>query len=380
MKQIKFDTTLRDSQGTQTVPIEPENFDLEAYEEYEAAMLEKNKDFWEKQQGLLVYRRVRADGVFYDKCRDYRESLALQLGALKKSMDYKADMANFLEPWYGIGYIASCFGSGYQWLPQQAPSVTAKFSSSREILDSDFVPIAQTPEGRRNLEMIEYFMDKTKGKVPVSFSDIQSPLNMLTYLLPVTDLFMEVFEDPDGLKNAAALCTDLLIDFLREQKKIIGSALASPGHGFASSRAFAGVGLSDDTSIMISGEDYQELFQESDERIGSILGGMAYHSCGVWEKKIPMVKEFRNILSADGAFTIETDPSSNDPQVFGEAFAHSGIILNARAVGDEENSFRAFEQLWRPGQRLICVTYCKTPEEQERLYRRLHELEEKTGL
>lgn len=380
MKQIKFDTTLRDSQGTQTVPIEPENFDLEAYEEYEAAMLEKNKDFWEKQQGLLVYRRVRADGVFYDKCRDYRESLALQLGALKKSMDYKADMANFLEPWYGIGYIASCFGSGYQWLPQQAPSVTAKFSSSREILDSDFVPIAQTPEGRRNLEMIEYFMDKTKGKVPVSFSDIQSPLNMLTYLLPVTDLFMEVFEDPDGLKSAAALCTDLLIDFLREQKKIIGSALASPGHGFASSRAFAGVGLSDDTSIMISGENYQELFQESDERIGSILGGMAYHSCGVWEKKIPMVKEFRNILSADGAFTIETDPSPNDPQVFGEAFAHSGIILNARAVGDEENSFRAFEQLWRPGQRLICVTYCKTPEEQERLYRRLHELEEKTGL
>lgn len=380
MKQIKFDTTLRDSQGTQVAPIDPENFDLEAYGEYEASMLEKNMDFWEGQQGLLVYRRVRADGVFYDKCRDYRESLALQLGALKKSMDYKADIANFLEPWYGIGYIASCFGSSYQWLPQQAPSVKAKFSSSREILDADFVPISQTPEGRRNLEMIEYFMDKTKGKVPVSFSDIQSPLNMLTYLLPVTDLFMEVFEDPDGLKSAAALCADLLIGFLQEQKKLIGDALASPGHGFASSRAFAGVGLSDDTSIMISGEDYQKLFQGSDERIGNILGGMAYHSCGVWEKKIPMVKGFGNILSADGAFTIETDPSPNDPGVFGEAFAHSGIILNARAVGDEENSFRAFEQLWRPGQRLICVTYCKTPEEQERLYRRLHELEEKTGL
>ena len=84
MKQIKFDTTLRDSQGTQTVPIDPADFDLEAYGEYEAAMLEKNKDFWKKQQGLLVYRRVRADGVFYDKCRDHRESLALQLGALKK--------------------------------------------------------------------------------------------------------------------------------------------------------------------------------------------------------------------------------------------------------------------------------------------------------
>ena len=71
-------------------------------------------------------------------------------------------------------------------------------------------------------------MDKTKGKVPVSFSDIQSPLNMLTYLLPVTDLFMEVLEDPEGINKAAALCTDLLIDFLKEQEKLIGDALAKP--------------------------------------------------------------------------------------------------------------------------------------------------------
>ena len=128
MKQIKFDTTLRDSQGTQVAPIDPENFDLEAYGEYKASMLEKNRDFWEgRKQGLLVYRRVRTDGVFYDKCRDYRESLALQLGALKKSMDYKADIANFLEPWYGIGYIASCFGSSYQWLPSRRPALRRIF-------------------------------------------------------------------------------------------------------------------------------------------------------------------------------------------------------------------------------------------------------------
>lgn len=377
MKEAKFDTTLRDSQGTRVNPVEPEKFDLEAYADYEERLLERNRKFRDSDRGLLVYRRVRADGVFYDKCWDYRESLALQLGALQSSMAFEADIANFLEPWYGIGYIASCFGSRYRWLPQQAPSVEAKFTSSREILASDFVPVAQTPEGRQNLEMIEYFMDKTKGKVPVSFSDIQSPLNMLTYLLPVTDLFMEVFEDPDGLKEAAALLSELLTEFLKEQKKLIGDSLASPGHGFASSRAFSGVGLSDDTSIMISAEAYQELFQELDEQIGSAFGGFVYHSCGNWEKKIPMVKGFRNILCADGAFSIETDPSPNAPEAFADAFEGTGIVLNARAVGDEEHSFRAFEKLWRPMQKLICVTYCKTPEEQERLYRRLHEMEER---
>lgn len=378
MGEVKFDTSLRDSQGTEVKPINPEDFDLDAYADYEESLLEKNKKFTEADSGLLVYRRVRANGVFYDKCRDYRESLALQLGALKASMPYKADIANFLEPWYGIGYIASCFGSSYRWLPEQAPSVEPKFSSAQEILDSDFVPIAQTPEGKYNLEMIEYFMDKTKGKVPVSFSDIQSPLNMLTYLLPVTDMFLEIYDDPDAVKEAAKLCTDLLKDFLIEQRKLIGEALARPGHGFASSRAFTGVGLSDDTSIMLQSDDYDDIFKELDEELGDEFGGMVYHSCGIWEKKINMVKSYRNIVTADGAFTIETDPSPNRPELFGDAFAGSGIVLNARAVGNAENSFAAFEKLWRPNQKLIAVTYCETVEEQEELYNRLHEMEMKS--
>ena len=382
MKEVKFDTTLRDSQGTEVVPVEPEKFDLDAYADYEAELLDRNRAFVDADQGLLVYRRVRANGVFYDKCRDYRESLALQLGALKSSMAYKADIANFLEPWYGIGYIASCFGSRYIWLPEQAPSVHAKFDSAQAIVDAykagNCVPIAETPEGKYNLEMIEYFMDKTKGKVPVSFSDLQSPMNMLTYLLPVTAMFEEIYEDPDALDEAASICTDLLIDFMKEQEKLIGGALAKPGHGFASSRVFHGVGLSDDESIMVSEPTYNDLFKAYDERIGDAFDGFVYHSCGVWAQKIHMVLTYRNIRAADGAFTIETDPKPNNPEDFGEAFAGSGVILNARAVGDAEHAFDAFQKLWKPKQKLICVTYCKTPEEQEKLYNMLHEMESAT--
>lgn len=378
MSTAKLDTTLRDSQGTEILPVKPENFDLDAYAEYEAGLLERNREFWEKDQGILVYRRFRANGVFYDKCQDYKESLELQLGALKASMAYEADIANFLEPWYGIGYIASCFGGTYQWLPQQAPSVKPLFSSAKEILGADVIPIAQTREGKQILEMTEYFMNQTKGKLPVSFCDVQSPLNMLTYLLPVTNLFLEIYDDPDGVKEAAELCAGLLKEFLLEQRKIIGGALARPGHGFASSRAFAGVGLSNDTSIMLQEDDYIDIFRESDEELGEEFGGVVYHSCGVWEKKIDMVKSYRNIVMADGAFTIETDPDPNSPEVFGEAFQGSGIILNARAVGSVENSFDAFRKLWKPGQKLIAVTYCKTPKEQEELYRKLHEMEKNT--
>ena len=92
-------------------------------------------------------------------------------------------------------------------------------------------------------------------------------------------------------------------------------------------------------------------------------------------QKIEMVKSFRNIRCADGAFTIQTDPSPNRPEAFADAFAGTGIVLNARAVGSADDSYEAFRKLWRPNQKLICVTYCKTPQEQEGLYNRLHEME-----
>lgn len=374
-----FDTSKRDSQGTAVNPISPEMFDLEKYADYEASLLERNEDFWNSDQGLLVYRRVRADGVFYDKCKDFKESLALQLGALETSLQYKADIANFLEPWYGIGYIATCFGGSYQWQEGQAPSVTPMFHSAQDLLQADIRPIHETDIGKHILEMEEYFLDKTKGKLPISFCDIQAPLNMLSYLLPITDLFMEVYDDPDGLKEAADLTSNLLIEFLKKQEALLGDCLARPGHGFASSRKFKGAGMSDDNSIMIQAEDYQDIFQESDERIGAAFGGCVYHSCGNWEKKIPMVKQFRGITCADGAFSQETDPSPNDPLVFGEAFAGSGIILNTRAVGNFETSYAAFEKIWRPGQKMIAVTYCEDPKEQQLLYEKLHALASAEG-
>lgn len=369
-----FNTDLRDSQSTIITPIAPEKFDIQAYADYEQSLLERNRAFVKDDHGLLVYRRVRADGVFYDACKDRELSLALQLGALKHSMAFEADIANFLEPWYGIGYIASCFGADYSWTPGQAPAVKPLFETCEDILNADFKPIAQTPIGRANLDMIEYFLDKTKGKVPVSFSDLQSPLNMLSYLLSMNDLFMEVIEDPENVQKAAELVTDLLIDYMKVQQDMIGDALARPGHGFASSRAFTGAGLSDDICLMLSSDDYSDLFQPSFEKIGAAFGGSVFHSCGNWKKKIDMVKQFKGILTVDGAFSSETDPSPNNPSEFADEFAGTGIVVNARAVGNPDDAFAALSRLWRPNQKLIAVTYCQTPEEQADLYSRLHRM------
>ena len=207
----------------------------------------------------------------------------------------------------------------------------------------------------------------------MSFGDVQSPLNIVSEMMPTTALFEGMIEDPEGYSELAYRAGALMRDYLLKQKALIGDALALPGHGFASSRKIIGMGASADTSIMISNGMFDELEAEQLADMCKPFGGTFYHSCGNWEAKIPSVLKVPGLIGADGAFSSETDPSPNDPAPFGEAFAKAGKILNARAVGDVETVMDTVKKIWHPGLKLIINTYCKTVEEQQEAYDRIHE-------
>jgi len=371
---MSFDYKSADSQGTLVEPINPKDFDIDEYCEYESLLLDRCRKFWEGNSGVLVYRRFRVPEVFSYGCRDMKRSFELQLAALKESMKYKADIPNFLEPWYGIGTVASAFGADYIWNEGQAPATKTVFASIKDALNYEYRPVESTSIGKHVLDMIEYFLDNTKGKLPMSLSDVQSPLNIASYLVNFNTLFLDMYDDPEGYMKLQSIITDLLIEFNKKQAQIIGDALAAPGHGFASSREFSGIGLSDDNSIMISNSMYEEYQVPYMEKIGHEFQGTAFHSCGNWSKKIPSIKKIRNLTMVDGAFSPETDPDPNPLDAFTEAFVNTGIVLNARIVGDVDTVTQTVKKLWKPGMKLIVVTYCKTPEEQEQAYDKIHSI------
>ncbi|MDR2764150.1 MAG: uroporphyrinogen decarboxylase family protein [Tannerella sp.] len=372
MKQ--FDITKRDSQATEITPVSPEKFDMDAYAAYEQSLLAGTDAFWNAPSGVAVYRRMRAAEVFSYACRNMQRSLELQLGCLQESMKFKADIPNFLEPWYGIGTTASAFGMEYVWSEGLAPAVQAKFNTLADALSYTPAPIAETGIGKFTLNMIEYFMDKTKGRLPVSFSDAQSPLNAATMIVENTSILMDIILDPDSIRRFFDVLAGLAIDFVSGQKKLIGDSLVSPGHGFASARNFEGYGQSDDSVVMLSGEQYRDCALPSFERTGLAFGGPVFHSCGDWSNKIPVIRQIKGLRMVDAAFSAETDPNPNAAAPFAEGFAHTGIVLNARIVGDIATIEKTVRELWRPGLKLIVVTYCPTPEEQEQAYDVIHEI------
>jgi len=370
----KFDINRADTQATTVVPVKPEDFDFEEYAAYAGELDQRCKAFSNKESGVLVYRRMRVAECFSYGCKDMEWSLNAQLGALKASMDFKADVPNFLEPWYGIGTIASAYGGDYVWHKGQAPAMEPRFKNLDEALSFNPVPVKETFIGKFTLEMIEYFMNKTKGQIPISFTDTQSPINISTHLFPMDDFLLQTILAPEKVTKILNILAELSIDFNKEQKKLIGGALSSPGHGFASSREWKGLGMSDDNALMISPEDYLRLASPSVVKICNEMGGPVFHSCGDWEQWMNAVLQIPGLIMADGAFSPETDPGAIEELESYRAFASTGVVLNARIVGDLDTITEKVKRLWTPGMKLIVVSYCQSPDEQAEAYDRIHEI------
>lgn len=370
----KFNNQLGDAQATQVVPVKPENFAFEEYVAYVTGLNQGCAEFWQQKSGVSVYRRMRVGECFSFGCRDMKRSLEFQLGALAKSMLFKADVPNFLEPWYGIGTVASAYGGEYVWYEGNAPALKTRFSSLDEALAYEPKEIADTNIGRHTLNMIGYFMDQTRGRLPISLTDTQSPLNMIGHLVPLDQFLVDMLLEPEKVATLFNILADLSIRFNQEQQKLIGDALALPGHGFASSSKWRGLGMSDDNAIMISPEQYLEFAAPAVEKICNPMGGPVFHSCGDWSGWIDAVLKMKGLKMADGAFSSETDPGATDRLESFHQFANTGIVLNARIVGNPDTLREQVTRLWIPGMKLVVVTYCTTPEEQEEAYRLIHQL------
>jgi hypothetical protein len=370
----KFDYTKKDAMATPVRPVAPADFDLARYEAFAAGADRRYARFLAQPEGVAVWQRVRVGEVFRDACRDMKQSLRWQLGGLTRAMDYLTDAPAYLEPWYGIGTTASAFGAEYEWLPGQAPAVKPLFRSPEEIPDLAPRAVADVPILRYTLETIEYFLHETQGRVPVSWCDIQSPINAVGGLVDITPFLLLLADDPDRAQEILSGLADEVIRFTKMQSQLIGPALARPGHGFASARTGTGIGLSTDNLIMMSPAMFADICAEHTARIGDAFGGTAFHSCGNWGRWLPAVKSLSNLTMVDGAFSPQTDPAHNQCEEFRDALAGTGIILHARIVGEPEEVLARVKRLWRPGLKLIVVTHVQDPAAQQQLYRDIHRL------
>lgn len=374
MATAQFDYTKPDAMAMSVEPVEPDRFDFDRFEAFAAEADRRYAEFLARPSGVAVWQRVRVGEVFRDACSDMKLSLRLQLGGLTKAMDYLTDAPPYLEPWYGIGTTAGAFGAQYEWPPGQAPVVRPLYRTLDEVPEQLAVLGNDAPILRYTLDTIEYFIEQTRRHVPISWCDIQSPINAVAGLVEITEFFVAMREQPARAKALLSILADEIMRFTKVQSELIGPALARPGHGFASARTGTGIGLSTDNLIMISPAMYAEFCAEHTARIGREFGGVAIHCCGNWGRWLGAVRQIPNLVMVDGAFSPQTDPDPCNCEQFRDALAGTGVILQARIVGEPEEVLARVKRLWQPGMRLIVVTHVQDSTAQHNLYHAIHEL------
>jgi len=147
--------------------------------------------------------------------------------------------------------------------------------------------------------------------------------------------------------------TNLIIEFSREQARRIGSGLLSqPGHVMPSLPGIGGLTLSDDNLAVSSPHINEKVSLRSNQRIADALGGVAIHSCGVWDHTMRLLPG-RGTMAVDCAVSPLWDPTPMKPEAVRAALAGTGIVVKARCGGTRKEIAAAATILGGPDMRLI---------------------------
>ncbi len=274
---------------------------------------------------------VEEKGSRYTKCRTPEESLSMQLDALTAQMDLESGHVPFLEPWFGVGVFANAYGAEYVWIEGESPQTHYIVFSEEEAARLEYPGCADSPVMKLVLDAIDYFVEQTRGQIPVSCTDTQSPIDTATLIWETSSFFTALYTAPETVHSFMNDITNLIIEFTDIQIEHLGETWSRPGHIMASARGGRGFSISDDNIVMLSPENYMEFALPYNSRLGEKYNGLAVHSCGNYARQLEALAGTGHLMMIDGAFSGVIDPNPNiEYEHFRDTLKGTDIILHCR--------------------------------------------------
>ena len=187
----------------------------------------------------------------------------------------------FLHPWYGTGVLASAFGVKIICNPKADPAVDIPLMQHPEEIDLLTLPVpGESGAMPVVIKMMDYFMAHTD--LPVVFTDSQGPLSTAFQIAGYDKMCYWMYEDPDRIHKLMALVTDALIAWVRFQKEYTRQSLTGDSYPLSVKlpAGYGGVWMSDDDSVIISADLYNEFVRPYNEKVLAAFGGGCIHYCG----------------------------------------------------------------------------------------------------
>jgi len=187
----------------------------------------------------------------------------------------------FLHPWYGTGVLASAFGVKIICSPKADPAVDIPQMQHPEEIDSLALPVPGESGAMRIVtQIMDYF--RAHADLPVVFTDCQGPLSTAFQIAGYDKLCYWMYDDPDCIHKLMTLVSDALIAWVKFQKERTGQPLTGDCYPLSVKvpTGYGGVWMSDDDSVIMSPDLYNEFVRPYNEKVLAAFGGGCIHYCG----------------------------------------------------------------------------------------------------
>lgn len=288
---------------------------------------------WSTGIGLSQKEELEnAEDAFSSIVADYRCGME----AVNEGFDNVPVGAIFAAVAYLIASAYGCPMKIYNNLTITRP----RYHKMKELALFEYIPEAyKYGYYQRIFENIEK-MNECYPEIPLTVSDNQSPIDIITELLPMEEAILLMYDEPELAHKVLSALTNSIIDVNRHfERKIKNFA------GFASSTYLPfGIHLSDDNAAFLSPDIYREFATPYAEKLASEFGGISFHVCMKFEQNL------KNLSSVKGFMGFDAMPYYNDPVKIIEALGSNKVwqvydYSFSRPMGEDETSEAFYKRL-----------------------------------
>lgn len=276
--------------------------------------LEENKkrfaEVFTCRQGSIVTSKWSEPGCgitqkeqYLNKDKDFEAQVSqanMQIAAMNEGFDNVPVVAFF----GAIAYLMTlAYGCKQEF---QGDLLISRYQYDAFSLAKDLFSIPQIYErGLYGIALarIEEFQNRYP-QMPVSVSDTQSPIDILTEFMSAEQAVFMCVDDPGLAHRILEVITQSLIEVNHQYRKVIRNFA-----GFKSSAYLPmGIHVSDDNAAYLSPGIYREFALPYAEKLSREFGGISFHVCMKFEQNLKIIASTKGFIGFDAM------PYYNDPE------------------------------------------------------------------
>jgi hypothetical protein len=235
-----------------------------------------------------------------------------------------------VRPNYGTGIIPSMYGAEVFIMPYEtntlpgARTLPGAAAGIKRILDRREIDFSKSLAGRvfdfteRWIELSRPY-EYVKRYVYMYNPDLQGPLP-LAELLWGSDLYIDIFDEPETVHAALEFFADVIIAFLEKFRALCPPFDANHSVEWGLLHR-GGIIIRNDAAMNISGDMYREFVMPQDQRLIDAFGG-GIHFCGKGDHYIRCVSEIRGLSVIN-----MSQPECNNMEVIYQNTIDKGIVI-----------------------------------------------------